>query len=75
MSLTLQLSSDGRNVELTTFDKIKVNVALNEPYDGEASGIMQMFGTVKSKTTLAADSYVRFPPEEVDNTEFGKPRC
>ncbi|XP_034949426.1 replication protein A 14 kDa subunit-like [Chelonus insularis] len=59
-----KISSDGRSVELTTFDKIKVNVALSQPFEGEPSGIMQIFGTVKSRTTLAATSYVVFPDDD-----------
>ncbi|KAH0544234.1 uncharacterized protein LOC123274222 [Cotesia glomerata] len=59
-----KLSSDGKNVELKTFDETKINVALNSPYSDEVSGIMQVFGTVTSKSTIAADTYCRFAPEE-----------
>ncbi|XP_008554952.1 uncharacterized protein LOC103576502 [Microplitis demolitor] len=62
-----KLSSDGKNVEITTFDDTKINVALNEPYSGEVSGIMQIFGNVTSKSTIAAESYYRFAPEEDEN--------
>lgn len=69
-NLLFQLSSDGKNVELKTFDETKINVALNSPYSEEVSGIMQVFGTVTSKSTIAADTYCRFAPEE-DEEEFG----
>ncbi|KAK0099086.1 hypothetical protein PV326_006550 [Microctonus aethiopoides] len=65
-----KMSSDGKSVELTTFDKQKINVTLSQPYSDEVSGIMQVFGTVRSKSAIAAESYVRFPPEEVGKEEF-----
>lgn len=65
------MSSDGKSVELTTFDKQKINVTLSQPYSDEVSGIMQIFGTVRSKSSIAAENYVRFPPEEIGKEEFG----
>ncbi|XP_011310493.1 uncharacterized protein [Fopius arisanus] len=60
------VSSNQMNVELSTPDNIKVNVSLPEPYFGLADGIMEVFGTVKSKSTISADSYLYFTSKDLE---------
>ncbi|EFN84235.1 hypothetical protein EAI_10023 [Harpegnathos saltator] len=56
-------SANGINIELTTTDNALVNVTLPEPLDHNASGYMEVRGTVKSKSTLSCKSFVCFPPD------------
>ncbi|XP_015114990.1 uncharacterized protein LOC107039741 [Diachasma alloeum] len=60
------VSSNQTNVELLTPDNIKVNVSLPEPFTGLPEGGMEVFGIVKSKSTISADGYVYRTPIELE---------
>lgn len=47
-------------IEITTTDDIRINVMLPQPFDGDVSGFIEVRGTVKSKSTMACDSFICF---------------
>ncbi|XP_014480375.1 PREDICTED: replication protein A 14 kDa subunit-like [Dinoponera quadriceps] len=56
-------SANGMNIELTTTDNALINVTLPQPLDHNASGYIEVRGTVKSKSTLLCKNFVCFPPD------------
>ncbi|RLU21188.1 hypothetical protein DMN91_005561 [Ooceraea biroi] len=57
----LQKTSDGMSTEITTTDDARINVTFREPLDSNASGYIEVRGTVKSKSTMSCSSFVCFP--------------
>ncbi|KYN30804.1 hypothetical protein ALC56_14615 [Trachymyrmex septentrionalis] len=55
-------SSDGKSAEITTTDDARINMMFLEPLDSNASGYIEVRGTVKSKSTMSCNSFVCFPP-------------
>ncbi|XP_011876709.1 PREDICTED: uncharacterized protein LOC105566917 [Vollenhovia emeryi] len=56
-------SSDGMNAEITTTDDAQINVTFPEPLDSNASGYIEVRGTVKSKSTMSCGNFVCFAPD------------
>ncbi|EZA49620.1 uncharacterized protein LOC105284534 isoform X2 [Ooceraea biroi] len=54
-------TSDGMSTEITTTDDARINVTFREPLDSNASGYIEVRGTVKSKSTMSCSSFVCFP--------------
>lgn len=54
-------SSDGKSAEITTTDDTRINVTFPETLDNDASGYVEIRGTVKSKSTMFCNNFVCFP--------------
>lgn len=65
-----QRSSDGMSAEITTTDDTRINVTFSEPLDSDASGYIEVRGTVKSKSTMSCSNFICFSPNLTK--DFGK---
>lgn len=55
-------SSDGKSAEITTTDDARINVTFLEPLDNDISGYIEVHGVMKSKSTMACNFFICFPP-------------
>lgn len=58
------------STEVTTTDDVRINVTLPEPLDHNASGYIEVRGTIKSKSTMSCKNFVHFPSNMTK--DFGK---
>ncbi|KAF7994195.1 hypothetical protein HCN44_011464 [Aphidius gifuensis] len=63
-----KISTSRDCIEIDTSEDIKINVSLNEVFEGPLDSIIEVHGTANSKTTISADHYVVFDKE--DNADF-----
>lgn len=61
--MLFQKNANGKNLEIETTDGVKVNVALQEPITDNIEGLVELHGTLQSKSTMLANCCIHFPPE------------
>jgi len=63
-------SKDGMNAEITTTDDARINVTFNKPLDSDASGYIEVRGSVKSKSTMSCNSFTCFSPSMIKDFDI-----
>lgn len=58
------------SAEITSTDDVRINVTFPEPLDNDASGYVEVHGTIKSKSTMSCTNFVCFPSSMIK--DFGE---